>query len=232
MNRLFGLFASLVFVAGCGGAPGTGTPFPFQDDAGTGGQSDGPGMAPAPDLAQSGSSDGTPTRNACTSSFGNALTVAHGRLDGFLVATVPVGQRSCSGDSHHVHLQIKMQGAIYDVAVTMQDNNGGDVFFTERDIALPDGAWSEGWHTADGLDYVALGLHAADFSAMPEAALAQKVTSELQTANHISVFATGYGPGGAHDVHRKSAGQDGAIVINPLSSPAHALLFHFATQTF
>jgi hypothetical protein len=46
------------------------------------------------------------------------------------------------------------------------------------------------------------------------------------------VFATGYGPTGIHDVHRNGGGRDGAIVVRPLSSPAHLLFFHFTDQSF
>ena len=232
MTRLLRLCAPLLFFAGCGTTAVGGGPGSVTDDAGGAVDLGGDAQSTRPDLTQSAGDDGTPKRIACTNNFGNALAATHGRLDGFLVSTVPVGQRGCNGDAHHIHLQIQMNGAVYDVAVTMQDNNGGNVLFTERDLPLPDGAWSEGWHPADALDYVSLGLHAGDFTAMAESALAQTVLGELQTANHISVFATGYGPTGVHDVHRKGSGQDGAIIIRPLSSPPHLLLFHFANQSF
>src|SRR4051794_24097371 len=63
--------------------------------------------------------DGAPTRIACTSSFGAALTntPTFGRLDGYLVAIVPPGGGSaCNADSSHLHLQVRMNGAVYDVA--------------------------------------------------------------------------------------------------------------------
>jgi hypothetical protein len=83
------------------------------------------------------------------------------------------------------------------------------------------------------LDYPqSLGLHTNSFAATNPSALAQKVESELAQANHVSIFATGYGPDGAHEVHRKGFGEDGAIVINPLSPKAHLILFRFSTQTF
>lgn len=172
-------------------------------------------------------SDGTPTRQQCTGNYGNALSTSHGRLDGFLVAIVNLGgSHSCNGDSSHVHLQVLMSGAVYDVAVNT------DTLVAERDLPIPDGAWSEGWHANDALDYAALGLHSGDF-AMPSSpsALAQQIENDVATANHISVFATGYGPGGAHLVHRNGGGRDGAIVIHPLSAPARLLMFTFTTSS-
>ena len=56
--------------------------------------------------------------------------------------------------------------------------------------------------------------------------------ADLGPANHISVLCTGYGPTGCHDVHRRGGNTDGAIIMNPLSSPSHLFLFHFAAQTF
>lgn len=186
---------------------------------------------PTPTPTPTGTADGTPTRQACTSSFGNGISGAFGRLDGYLVSIVPPGSTSgCNDDGSHVHLQILMNGAIYDVAVNVSDPAG--VYFAERDLALPDGAWSEGFHSSDTLDYVALGLHSTDFTAYQESALSQMVESELATANHVSIFATPYNSSGIHLVHRNSGGNDGSIVINPLSSTAHALFFHFVDQTF
>src|SRR5258706_669036 len=72
--------------------------------------------------------DGTPTRLACTSTFGTALTASptYGRLDGFLVAIVPPGNGSaCNADSTHVHLQVRMTGAVYDVAVDVSNGQTG-----------------------------------------------------------------------------------------------------------
>ena len=172
--------------------------------------------------------DGTPMRNACTptGSLGNGLTTTHGRLDGYLVSIIPVGGgHACNGDSTHVHLQVLMSNSVYDVAVNV------DSLFAERDLPLPDAAWSEGWHTNDALDYASLGLHSTDFTQPASmSALAQQIETELANVNHISVFATGYGPSGAHLVHRQSGGRDGAVVLHPLASPAHALLFSFTTS--
>ena len=187
------------------------------------------GSASAPDLAQTASGDGTPMRTQCTGSFGSGLSTAHGRLDGYLVAIVPPSAHGCNADSHHVHLQVSMHGAIYDVAVDVVDNSGGAVFLDEKDLALPDGAWAEGWHPGDALSYVSLGLHASSFTATP--GLEGVLMSRLASANHVSIFATGYNSSGCHLVHYES-GNDGAIVINPLSPTAHFILLHFANQNF
>ena len=188
---------------------------------------------PSPTATPSGSSDGTPTRDQCTSSFGTGLSSSHGRLDGILVAIVPPSSNhTCSADSDHVHLQISVNGAIHDVAVNVHDNNGGNVYFHEADLSLPDGAWSEGFHSGDSLDYVQLGMHSGDFTSLSESALSQKISDELATANHVSVFATPYNSSGVHLVHRVGNGDDGAIVIRPLSGTPHLLFFHFANQSF
>ena len=180
--------------------------------------------------------DGTPTRLACTDNFGSAVTADYGRLDGFLVAIVPPSSgHSCSADSDHLHLQIQMNGAVYDVAVNVNDSaSSADVYFTETDASMPGGAWSEGWHTGVHLDYVNnLQLHSSGFTAMSPAALAQQLESELQDANHISIFGNGYDThDGVHDIHRNGTAYDGAIVIRPLSSPPHVLALHFADQSF
>lgn len=230
------LCAVAVAAAACGGSAGFADGGALQDpaDAAALAGSDLAATGGSPDLATPlGSGDGSPMRQACTNALGSALSGTYGRIDGYLRAIVPPGGHSCSADSSHVHLQIEMSGAVYDVAVNTRDNKGADVLFVARDLALPDGAWHEGWH-AQGvqLDYVAAGLHAGDFTATPENALVQTITTELQSANHLSVFMTGYGAQGGHKVHRNGGGQDGAIVINPLSPAPRLLMFHFANQSF
>src|SRR5215813_10038860 len=77
-----------------------------------------PGTVDAPiDAANMQVDDGTPTRQTCTSQFGNALSSTFGRLDGYLVSIVPPMTGPCNADTAHVHLQIKMNNQIYDVAV-------------------------------------------------------------------------------------------------------------------
>jgi hypothetical protein len=190
------------------------------------------------DTGGGGAGDGTPSyTGACTPSFqqnGTAVSSYHGRLDGYLSYVVPEGgPGSCNGDNSHVHLQVRVSGSVYDVAVDV-GKFSGDVLFYESDLPLPDGAWSEGWHGNANLDYVQLGLHSGQFTPEDPAALGQKIQSELAGVNHISVFGIGYMQGnGCHDIHYyNGSGNDGAIVVHPLASPAHALFFHFSTQSF
>jgi hypothetical protein len=175
--------------------------------------------------------DGTPVRQACTNQLGTALTSVYGRLDGYLVAIVQPGGGGCNADSDHVHLQIKMNGAIYDVAVNVGSTGGtDDVHTTTRDKPLP--AWSEGWHPGAIEDYVSLGLHSADLTLEPRSQIAAELTADLANVNHISIFGTGYGPDGAHLIHRNGSGHDGLVVTNPLSTPAHLRMFSFTDQAF
>lgn len=182
--------------------------------------------------------DGTPVRQACTSSFGNALSASptFGRLDGYLVAIVPPGNGSaCNADSSHVHLQVRMNGGIYDVAIDVTDAMTGvdDVHTTTRDRAMPvDLPWAEGWHTSLLDDYVALGLHSTDLPLVPKTELVALLQQDLATVNHISVYATTYGADGTHLVHRNGNGKDGLIVTQPQSIPAHLRFFSFTDQAF
>jgi hypothetical protein len=213
MSRRFLLAAAL---AACGGTPAS----PDASTADASGGPDAPGHA-----------DGTPMRVPCTSQLGNALTSTHGRLDGYLVAIVPSTSRSCHGDNQHVHLQVRANGQTYDVAVNVQDPQNVD--YLARDLPLPDGAWKEGWHpgAAGQLDYPSINVHAGEFTPTPQAQLESALDTELASANHISIFMTGYGPDGGHLVHRNGGGTDGAIVIDPLG-PSRMLMFHFSTQSF
>lgn len=174
--------------------------------------------------------DGTPVRRDCTDLFGSGLSAIHGRLDGILVSVVPESTGACNNDPDHLHLQVEVAGEVYDVAINISDPD--DVDFTKRDFALPGGPWVEGWHSNTPLDYVALGLHADQFDPTPETTLRQDLLAELASVNHIAVFMTGYGPTGGHDVHRRNGGNDGALFLEPLSTPAHGLFFHFANQAF
>ncbi len=239
--RVFGA-AFLVAVAACSGAAtdpigsganGDGGSGSSGDDASAtgddaGGSSTRDGGGSSGDGGTSGKDSGT-AHAACTTSFvGTALTGAYGRMDGHLVAVVPTnGSHACRADSGHVHLQVQMSGVVYDVAVNT------DTYVAQKDIALPDGAWSEGWHKSVSLDYPsALGLHSQDFPTATPSALESKVEAALAGADQISIFATPYDMTGAHDVHRKSSGQDGAIFVNPTSAQAHVLAFRFSTDTF
>ena len=87
-------------------------------------------------------------------------------------------------------------------------------------------------HTGVSVDYVGFGIHSSDLALETKAQLTTDVMNDLATVNHISVFATGYGPEGVHLVHREGSLHDGLIVTEPLSPTAHLRLFSFSTQTF
>ena len=183
----------------------------------------------------SGTSDGTPTRTAtCTPTSqqtGTAINTTHGRLDGYLRYVVPLGgSSSCNGDSGHIHLQISVNNALYDVAVDVGRSNGDSNSY-EANMAMPDGAWSEGWHD-DAFSYTALGITSAQFTSENPTSFANRLTSELANVNHIAVFGIAYSShNGAHDIHYYN-GSDGALVLEPLSASPRILFFRFATQSF
>jgi hypothetical protein len=178
-----------------------------------------------------GGDDGTPTRQQCTGKFGSGLTATHGRLDGYLVSIVaPGGSKSCNGDSSHVHLQVMMKGAIYDVAVDT-GSSGDDIYYLAKNLTIPDGSWSEGWHSGDALSYQSLGVKSTAFAKLSPSVAPTTVENELATANHISVFGTGYNANGMHLIHYDN-GKDGAIVVEPQAATSRLLLFHFAEDTF
>jgi Lamin Tail Domain len=186
-----------------------------------------------PDAGSSG--DGTPTRRPCTNSFGSAMNTTFGRLDGFLVTILNPGQgTSCSGDAHHVHLQVQTNGAIYNIAVNVDSNTGNpDVDFLSLSAPLKGAPWTEGWHPSQQLDYPTnLGVHSGNFAETTPTQLTSLVDNALANANHISIFTTGFDSTGGHLIHRNGSNHDGAIVINPLSATPQYLLFHFTTQTF
>lgn len=166
--------------------------------------------------------------------FGDALTQSYGRLDGILVAIVLPNARGCRGDDNHLHLQISAAAAIYDIAVNIgeADPATNDVHSTEHDLALIGPPWSEGWHLdVAPADYTLLGVHAGDLPLHSQADNTQALVDQLAIANHVSIYATGFGPDGAHLVHR-NAGGDGMVVTEPLSPVSHARLFSFTNQTF
>jgi len=181
--------------------------------------------------------DGTPMRLSCTSQFGNKLssTATYGRLDGYLVAIVPPSnQNGCNADSSHVHLQIRMMGSVYDVAIDASDAQSGvdDVHTDQLDHDLGGPGWAEGWHTDVLNDYVSMGLHSSDLVLHTKAEVVAQINTFLATANHISVYMTTYGPDGGHLVHRNGNGHDGIIVTDPLSQPSHYMVLSFTDQAF
>lgn len=174
--------------------------------------------------------DGAPVRRPCFQDTNGTVMASgqFGRLDGILVAVVPLDYRGCHGDDDHIHLQILAGGAYYDIAV----NVGPDVHSTTFDRALLAPAWSEGWHTGVSVDYLDFAISSDTIPRPGTTALAKAMTDDLATANHISVYATGYGPEGAHLVHRNGGGRDGLIVTHPLAAAAHARAFSFDSQTY
>ena len=186
--------------------------------------------------------DGTPMRRACISTaFGSALSAnTFGRMDGYLVAIVPPAATTapCNADPTHLHLQVQVNAAVYDVAVNIGTNDAtNDVHTTTLEHALIGSAWSEGWHTNVTVDYAALGVHATDLPLRTQAESLAALMTDLTTANHVSIYATGYSPvpSGAHLVHRSTSApgvKDGLLVTHPLSPTAHARLFSFTSQTF
>ncbi len=184
------------------------------------------------------SNDGPPNRtSACTplsAQTGTAINTSFGRLDGTLAFVLPEdGTHSCNGDSSHVHLQVLANGEVYDVAVDI-GTSPGDVSLYEQDVALPDGAWAEGWHGTDTLTYTSLGIHAPQFTAQDPASLSASLVSKLAQVNHVSIFGTAYTTdNGCHDVHyHGGAGGDGALFLEPLSPQAHGMFFRFRTDSF
>src|SRR5262249_13106683 len=107
-----------------------------------------------------------------------------------------------------------------------------DVHSKRFEHSLLGPAWAEGWHTGFPIDYPSLGLHAADVPLRSKAQLVAEITADLQTANHVSVYGVGYGPGGAHLVHRNGNNGDGFVVTEPLSTPAELRAFSFSDQTY
>lgn len=225
----------LIIVAACGGSSGVTTSVDADLSRDGAIAIDGARVADAPGTSDPDAPagvDGPPMRVPCTTQLGSAMSTAFGRLDGILVAIVPAGASNCNGDASHVHLQVRANGATYDIAVNVGSGSMQDVHSTTRELALPGPAWSEGWHTNVSDDYVALGVHAADLPLQTAAQLEAAIDADLATANHVSVYATGYGPDGGHLVHRNGSGHDGLLITQPLSPTAHARLFSFSTQSF
>jgi hypothetical protein len=227
---LLSAVASLfVVVAGCDGSKlaGPSSPDPTIDPYAAGEAGVDPSTEDAGTDAAPPFDDGTPTRRACTTSFGSALTADHGRLDGRLVTIVGQDQRNCRADATHVHLQIEMKSAVYDIAVNIDGLEG------EADGPMPGVPYEEGWHPM-GLDYVKdFGLHSTALTLTSATAIRKRLETALAKANHISVFGYGYpGADGAHIVHYNGGVDDGAIVINPSAPVPHIIAFRFADDTF
>jgi len=195
----------------------------------------------APTAADTGmtADTGTPAmRNAsCTplsAQTGTDINTAHGRLDGTLVFVVDEGTgKNCNGDDSHVHLQIEVSGSVYDVAVDIGTAPSDEVGMYEETMAVPGGAWAEGWHD-DTLAYPSIGVHSTSFVTMAPNAMASQVESLLATTSKISIFCTVYSTdNGCHDVHYENgSGKDGAIVLDPTAAMSPVLFFRFTTDSF
>jgi hypothetical protein len=138
----------------------------------------------------------------------------------------------CNGDDSHVHLQVEVAGNVYDIAVDIGAEND-QVGMYPQAVALPGGAWAEGWHD-DDLSYDSLGLHVAEFPLGTPTANAASLESLLEGTSQISVFCTGYSEGnGCHDVHyQDGTTNDGALVLNPLAATPTIVFFRFVSQSF
>ena len=196
--------------------------------------------APVPDASvaiDAPASDTGIVRLPCATTFGSSFPSSFVRIDGRLVAVVPpTGAHACRSDSDHLHLQVLVRGATYDIAVTARsttDPTMPDVFLDRVTLAPPGEPFAEGAHTGASLDYVSLGVRSSDFTAYPESQLVTMLEGELADVDEITIYATGYpGGDGAHLVHRNAPGQDGALVLHPLDATSAVLLFHFSTQSF
>jgi hypothetical protein len=175
----------------------------------------------------SSSSDGTAQRVSCTNNFGAAVSQNFGRLDGFLVSLVPTSASGCRADNNHLHLQILTgSNEITDVAVNL-DNLTLELHHAPKDT------WTEGWHTDASLDYPSdLGVHSSDFTQKSQSQTESDLEAALANANHVSIYAKGYGTDGIHDVHRNGSSEDGAIVVDPTESTSLFLIAHFSNQSF
>ena len=191
-----------------------------------------------PEAAPEAATAADAARNGmCTplsSQTGTAVSGFHGRMDGTLVYVVPQGgPSSCNGDDSHVHLQVQMSGAVYDVAVDI-GKSGDEEGYEVKSLAPPGGAWSEGWHGSDNLGYPALGLSSGQFTTLAPADLSTEIEALLAGTSEVSVYCIAYTQrNGCHDVHYKDGnGGDGAIVLNPMAATPSILFFHFANQSF
>jgi hypothetical protein len=233
--RAFALCGALA-VVGCGVAPSQ----EVLPDGGTVAVQDAGHVTP-----DAGTFDaGIPVNNVdksanCSSNFGSALTAGFGRIDGTVLAVVKPSDSHCSQTSRdHIIVEVEMHGAVYRLLANVHSTRGSpDVLLAEVDAPLPGDAWQEGWHTNANVDYPStFGIHSTSFTSHPKAELTNIVNDRITVGAQISIFgqttAVGSFAGGAHLIHRNGGGRDGAIVVNPTSPNAHALLFHFGEQTF
>jgi hypothetical protein len=173
----------------------------------------------------------------CSSTFGNAITQAFGRLDGTIHAVIPPDDQHCAM-SNQTHLQIEVEsgGREYRMFVNVQSDQGPpDVYVKELDAPLPGLAWADGWHPGLLFDYIAqLGLHSTDFTQVTTALLVPQITDELILGDRISVYASSSNNNSdsAHLVHRNPTNHDGGIVLHPDGASPHWITVRFDEQVF
>ena len=207
-------------------------------DAGTGADE---ASTPDPDAASATDApvDGFVPTGKCADAFGSELAAGFGRIDGTIYAVQKPTDTTCTFPNRdHVVLQVLMHSAVYRLVINVQsDRVGADpkIRIATLDHALPDPPFSEGWHLPATLDYVtSLGAHSdASFTALTLDEATTAIVAALKVGDPVAVYGTsGAGrPESAHLIHRNAAGQDGAIVISPTTSPK-LMLFHFDNQTF
>ena len=176
----------------------------------------------------------------CSATFGNAITDAHGRVDGIITAVVEPGNTRCvQANNDHVVVQVRFNNAIYRMVINIESNGTvAEIRMRSLPHALVGPVFAEGWHPNVNFDYANdLGVHSADAGWQPEslAAASRRVADALTIGAPIAVFATSFGgafASGAHLVHRTAPNVDGALVVDPTSSAPQYILFHFADQTF
>lgn len=171
----------------------------------------------------------------CVGQFGQALTSAYGRLDGTVVAVVRPADSQCpQPNSDHVVLEVSMKGSVYRAVINIQSDFGDPVVgYAIVSHALPAPAFEEGWHTGIFFDYVVdLGVHSNMFKPIPLTELADAVACSLEIGQKVAVYSFSSGGSSSHKVHRNSAKQDGAIVVDADGPSPKVLLFRFADQIF
>ena len=227
--------AAALFFACSSSAPSTGTTPDGADAAAATEDAAPPGEVDASDAAVA--ADANKPTGQCAATFGSALTEGFGRIDGIIYAVQKPSDTMCVfPNNDHLIVQVLMSGAVYRLVVNVL-GTGADPKIRVAALAhaLPAPGFAEGWHLNAGLDYLTmLGVHAdASFTAVTLEEGVTRVAAELKIGDPISVYGTsGAGrPESAHLIHRNKANQDGAIVVNPTTSPRF-MLFHFATQTF
>jgi hypothetical protein len=156
----------------------------------------------------------------------------HHHPDGGFDAGPSGSLHQCNGDDSHVHLQVDVDGDVYDIAVDIGAEND-QVGMYEQALAPLEGAWAEGWHD-DDLSYASLGLHVASFPLGTPTTNAASLGSLLEGTSQISIYCTGYSEGnGCHDVHYQDGStNDGALVLNPQAATPTLVFFRFVSQTF